>query len=130
VRSIRASQCPNRPCAGMISLELPRCDSSSCLTPLLVIVPQLLDEMNPPTKIIQKFLKTWGDRDQTWSQYSLTAQLSAADNGQEDAAGVALTLSRRLISIMKVKKILNIEAGLEIMALGLTISSEVCQISL
>lgn len=82
--------------------------------------------MNPPTKIVRKFLKTWADRDQSRLQYSLTGQQSASDNGQEDAAGVALTLSRRVIAIVKVKKILNIEAGLEIMALGLTMISEVC----
>lgn len=84
--------------------------------------------MNPPTKIVRKFLKTWGDRDQTRSQYSVSGQLSGSTNGEEDAAGVALTLSRRLIEIMKVKKILNIEAGLEMMALGVTISSEACSV--
>jgi hypothetical protein len=84
--------------------------------------------MNPPTKIVRKFLKTWGDRDQTRSQYSLNSQLSASKDGQQDAAGVALALSRRLIGILKVKKILNIEAGLEMMALAMNISSEVCTI--
>lgn len=93
-----------------------------------MIDPQLLDDMHPPTKIVRKFLKTWADRDQTWSRYSASAQLSGSDHRQEDAAGVALTLSRRLIAIMKAKKLLNIEAGLEIMALGVTIASEVCQI--
>lgn len=38
---------------------------------------------------------------------------------------MALSLSRRLISVFNVKKILNIEAGLEMIALGMTICSEV-----
>jgi hypothetical protein len=81
--------------------------------------------MNPPTKIVRKFLQTWGDQHQTRSQYAIAGQQSASKDSQHDAAGVALTLSRRLIGILKVKKILNIEAALEIMALGATISSEV-----
>lgn len=89
---------------------------------------QLLDEMNPPTKIVQKFLKTWGNRDQNRSQYSKSSQASGSKDSNEDAAGVALTLSRRLIGIVRVKHVLNIEAGLEMMALGITLSSEVCQI--
>jgi len=97
---------------------------------LFLITSQLLDEMNPPTKIVRKFLKTWGDRDKTRSQYSLNGQLSASRDGQGDAVGVALTLSRRLVGILDVKKILNVEAGLEIMALGVTMTSEVFQIYL
>jgi len=44
----------------------------------------------------------------------------------KDLAGVALTLSKRLITVAKGKNILNIEAGLEMIALGMTICSEVC----
>jgi hypothetical protein len=39
-----------------------------------------------------------------------------------------LTISRRLITAAKVKNILQIEAGMEMMALALSISSEVCTI--
>lgn len=101
--------------------------SCPCITPFLSITSQLLDDMNPPTKIVRKFLTTWGDQEQTRSQYAIAGQQSASKDSQHDAAGVALTLSRRLVGILKVKKILNIEAGLEIMALGATISSEVCK---
>lgn len=87
-----------------------------------LIVSQLLDEINPPTKILRKFLKTWGDRNQSRSEYS--AQLPASNDIQEPAS-VALTLSRRLIAVVKFKKVLNIEAGVEMIALGTTIASEV-----
>ena len=36
-----------------------------------------------------------------------------------------MTLSRRLISVVKIKNIFNIEAGLEMIALAMAISSEV-----
>jgi hypothetical protein len=74
-----------------------------------------------------QYSKTWGNRDQSRSQYSKTSQAAASKESNEDAVGVALTLSRRLIGIVRVKHILNIEAGLEMMALGVTLSSEVCQ---
>jgi hypothetical protein len=93
------------------------------------MVCQLLDEINPPTKIILKFLKTWGDRQKSKSAHSLSGQLSLPNDGHQPAS-VTLTLSRRLIAVVKVKKLLNIEAGLEMMALGTTISSEVCTIYL
>jgi hypothetical protein len=40
-------------------------------------------------------------------------------------ADVALTLSRRLVSVVRVKNMLHIEAGLEMIALAMAISSEV-----
>lgn len=42
-----------------------------------------------------------------------------------DAAKVALGLSRRLNDFIKMKNILNIEAGIEMIALAMMISSEV-----
>jgi hypothetical protein len=92
------------------------------------MISQLLDDLNPPTRILRKFLKTWGEREKSRSQYAQTAQATISNKGQGDAADVALTLSRRLIGIMKVKQILTIEQGLEMMALALTISSEVCNL--
>jgi hypothetical protein len=87
-------------------------------------VLQILDQLNPPTKIIGKFLRTWGDRDKTMSQYSsLVASLPPAT--AQKPADVALNLSRRLIDVMKLKSITQIEAGLELIALAMAISSEV-----
>jgi hypothetical protein len=57
-------------------------------------------------------------------QYATTA-LAASPIERQNPADVALTLSRRLIAIAKVKNILQIEAGLEMIALAMTISSEV-----
>lgn len=94
----------------------------------ILMLSQLLDDLNPPTKIVGRFLKTWRDRHQYRSQYSQTPSLS--NKALEDAAGHALTLSRRLIGIFKLKRILNIEAGLEMIALAMTISSEVSEIRL
>lgn len=68
-------------------------------------------------------MKTWQDREKTRAQYFGDAPTSLPD--WKDAAGVALTLSRRLITVFKAKKILNIEAGMEMVALGMAISSEV-----
>jgi hypothetical protein len=43
----------------------------------------------------------------------------------KNPADVALTLSRRLIAVAKVKNILHVEAGLEMIALAMAISSQV-----
>jgi len=85
---------------------------------------QILDELNPPTKLLGKFLRTWGDREKKISQYSTTAPAPPSVHKQ-DPADVALALSRRLIAVVKVKSILNIETGLEMIALAMAISSEV-----
>jgi len=83
----------------------------------------MLDIINPPTKLLAKFLKTWAEREKTRTQYfSFSPSLS----DRKDPAGIALTLSRRLISVVKAKNVLNIEAGLEMIALAMAISSEVC----
>ena len=82
---------------------------------------QILEELNPPTKVLGKFLRTWGGREKAKAQYSQRA-LPVNEN---EPADIALTLSRRLIAVVKVKNILNIEAGLEMIALAMTISSEV-----
>jgi hypothetical protein len=83
----------------------------------------MLDLINPPTKILEKFLKTWAEREKTRTQYfNFCPSLSDG----KDPAGIALTLSRRLISVVKAKNVLNIEAGLEMIALAMAISSEVC----
>ena len=59
------------------------------------------------------------------AEYNNKAHTPSTDEGQ-DAAGIALSLSRRLIAVVKVKNILNIETGLEMIALAMAISSEVC----
>lgn len=83
-----------------------------------------MDELNPPTKLLGRFIKTWRDREKTRTQYIQTAQIPSSVD-QQDPADVALTLSRRLIAVVKVKNILHIEAGLEMIALAMAISSEV-----
>jgi hypothetical protein len=88
---------------------------------------QLLEELTPPTKLLTRFLKTWGDREPTRAQYAGSGSTPSFANGQ-DHADVALAISRQLIDVVKVKKILNIEAGLEMIALAMAISSEVCNI--
>jgi hypothetical protein len=82
-----------------------------------------LNDINPPTKVLERFLKSWGECGKTKAQYFSNAPFSSSD--RKDPAGVALTLSRRLITVAKAKNILNIEAGLEMIALAMAISSEV-----
>jgi hypothetical protein len=74
-------------------------------------------------------LKTWRDREKAKEQY-----FQARDEGKDatqshdernDAASIALAISRRLIAVVKFKNILYIEAGLEMLALAMAISSEV-----
>jgi hypothetical protein len=86
---------------------------------------QILDELNPPTKIVSKFLRTWRDREKNRAEYSRRVPTPAAV-GHQNPAEVALTLSKRLIAVSKVKNILHIEEGLELIALVMAISSEVC----
>lgn len=74
--------------------------------------------------MLGRFIKTWGDRERIRTQYIQTAQIPSSVD-QQDPADVALTLSRRLIAVVKVKNILHIEAGLEMIALAMAISSEV-----
>lgn len=71
-----------------------------------------------------KFLKTWRDRKSTRLQCIDTAPAASSVEGR-DLASVALTVSKRLIEVHKFKNVLNIEAGLEMMALAMTICSEV-----
>jgi hypothetical protein len=87
---------------------------------------QILDELSPPTKVLNKFLKTWGERDATRSEY-LQKSATVSVVGQ-DPAGVTMLLSKRLIAVVKAKNIIHIEAGLEMMALALAICSEVSNI--
>lgn len=75
--------------------------------------------------MLGRFLKTWADREKTRMQYSQTA----VSFEEQDPADIALTLSRRLIAGVKVKNILHIEAGLEMIALAMAISAEVCKLN-
>lgn len=83
----------------------------------------MLEDLNPPTKVLEKFLKTWGDREKTKVQYFGNGLTDSSD--WKDPASITLTLSRFLITVVGAKNVLNIEAGLEMIALGMAISSEV-----
>lgn len=73
--------------------------------------------------MLERFLKTWEEREKSRAQYSSEARNSSFDG--KDPGAVALALSRRLITVVKAKNILNIEAGMEMIALAMAISSEV-----
>lgn len=85
---------------------------------------QILEDLNPPTKLLGRFLRSWGEWEKTRAQFSQKASILPSMDGQ-DPASVALNVSRRLIAIFKVKNILNIKAALEMMALAIAICSEV-----
>lgn len=85
---------------------------------------QILEELNPPTKVVAKYLRTWRDREKNRFEYSKMGPSSSISDGAHPA-DVALTLSRRLVSVVRVKNMLHIEAGLEMIALAMAISSEV-----
>ena len=89
----------------------------------------MLDELNPPTKIVGKFLRVWVDREKAADKCLKTSSIPTS-NDVLDPAGIALALSRRLIAVTKYRNILNIEAGLDMIALAMTISSEVCCVHL
>ena len=74
-------------------------------------------------KVLEKFLKTWGDCKRTKLQYFSNRPTKASD--WKDLAAITLTLSRKLITVVRAKSVLNIEAGLEMIALAMAISSEV-----
>jgi hypothetical protein len=73
------------------------------------------------------FLKTWRDSQTTRAQYSETVPTPSSVNGQ-DHADIVLGISRRLMHVVKVRNIVHIEAGMQMMALALSISSEVCNV--
>ena len=56
--------------------------------------------------------------------YAMTAPTPSYVDGQ-NPANITLTLSRWLITVVRVENILHIEAGLEMIALVMAISSEV-----
>lgn len=72
-------------------------------------------------------MKTWGDREKNKSQYFETVQSHSSATGL-NSADITMNLSRRLVTVVKVRDIVNIEAGLEMIALAMIISSEVCKI--
>lgn len=74
--------------------------------------------------MIGKFLKTWDARERTKAEYFKTDPIPTTVDGQNNAK-VAFTLSKRLIAVAKIKDVLHIEAGLEMIALAMAISSEV-----
>ena len=78
--------------------------------------------------MLERFLKTWGEREKTRAQYSSEATQLSSDGS--DTAGIALALSRRLITVEKTKNIVQIEAGMEMIALAIAISSEVCDVAI
>jgi hypothetical protein len=66
----------------------------------------------------------WLDREKDKAQYAATAQ-TQSDVDRNDNADIALTLSKQLIAVVKVKNFFHVEAGLEMIALAMSISSEV-----
>lgn len=84
----------------------------------------MLEELNPPTKVIRKFLKAWRDSEVMRSHNSHKDQSPPSVDGP-DPAGIALSVSKRLIALFKKKRVLNIAAGLEMIAFGMTICSMV-----
>jgi hypothetical protein len=95
---------------------------------LLIWDVQILEELYPATKFIGKFLKTWSVGESTRSQNHCIQPTSTFLDGQ-DSASIALTMFKCLIATSKNKRVLSIEAGPEMVALGLIICSMVCQIS-
>ena len=83
----------------------------------------MLDDLNPPTKVLENFLKTWEEHKRTELQYFSNGPTESSD--WNDPAAMVLTLSRWLITVVKAKKVLNIKAGFEMIALRMAISSEV-----
>lgn len=71
-----------------------------------------------------KFQRTWGRHKESKAEYFQTKPSTI----ERDPAGVALTLSMRLISVVKVKNIVHIESGFVMMALAMALSSEVSDI--
>lgn len=98
---------------------------SSFLGVWFLVDYQILEELNPPTKVLGKFLRIWGDREASRLNYTRTAQTSSTME-LGNTAEVALNLSKRLIAVVKVRNVLNIEAGLEMIALAIAISTEAC----
>ena len=84
----------------------------------------MLDELNPPTKLVGKFLRTWGEREKQRAEF-YQSSITTSNINIEEPAHVALNLSRRLMNGARVKSILHIEAGIEMLALAMLISSEV-----
>jgi hypothetical protein len=74
--------------------------------------------------VLEKFLKAWAERRKAQDMYSKLASISPSVDVQ-DRVGVSLSLLRRVMAVAKMKKILNIEAALEMIALGMVICSEV-----
>jgi hypothetical protein len=64
----------------------------------------------------------------TGSQYSETVSGPSSVNGP-DHPNILLAISRRLIVATKLKNILYIETAMEMMALAISISSEVCDVA-
>jgi hypothetical protein len=87
---------------------------------------KILDELNPPTKILGRFLRFWRDREKTKAEFESShhSAMFSVDRLQGHAH-VALRLSKRLVDVYKFKNILNIEAGMEMIALAMVITSEV-----
>ena len=84
----------------------------------------MLDELNPPTKLVGKFLRTWGEREKQRAKF-YQSSITMLNINIEEPAHVALNLSWRPKTGARVKSILHIKAGIEMLALAMLISSEV-----
>lgn len=67
----------------------------------------------------------WQNREKAADNYLNNAGPIQRYNGKRDPALVALTISKRLIALVKFRNVFNIEAALEMIALAMSISSEV-----
>jgi hypothetical protein len=85
--------------------------------------------LNPPTKVLGKFLRVWREREQASDDYFKMNPTLVSDE-MHDPAGIALSLSKSLIEVVKIRNVVNIEAGLEMIALAMAISSEVISVNL
>jgi hypothetical protein len=73
---------------------------------------------------LKNFQRIWGERKKTRAIHADNFSTPSSSECQ-DPGGVVLSLSRRLLAVGKLKKILNLETGLEMIACGIAICSEV-----
>jgi len=78
---------------------------------------------------LKKFLNTWQDHQSTRAQ-SLERNPTVSSINTEDRADVMLQISRRLVDVSKLKNLLCIEAGLEMVALAMAILAQACNVRL
>ena len=83
---------------------------------------QFLTDLSPPTRLLNNFCVAWDGRQNVGWEFE-----SGKGKGKapQDSASTALALSARLIRKKKTKALMNMTSGLEMLALAITICSEV-----